>query len=51
MVEDWGIYHLDGKCPSQVSYVYNRLVCFQVRLGNLDDLSGGGALVLNHNSL
>ena len=40
MVEDW-------ECPSQISYVYDRPVCFQVLLVNVASLSGGGGLVLN----
>ena len=29
MVEDWETSHLDGKCSSQVGYVYNRPVCLE----------------------
>ena len=47
MVEDWEISRLDGKCPSQVGYVYDRSVCFQVQLVSVAGLSGGGVLVLN----
>ena len=47
MVEDWETSHLDGKCLSQVSYVYDRPVCFQVWLVSVVSLSGGGVLVLN----
>ena len=34
-------------CPSQVGYVYNRPVFFQVNLVSVDGLSGGGVLALN----
>ena len=30
MAEEWKSSHLDGKCASQVGYVYDRLVSFQV---------------------
>ena len=46
MVEDWDTSRLDGKCPSQVSDVYNRPVCFQVCLVNVHGLPGGGVQVL-----
>ena len=36
----------DRKCPSQVGCVYDRLVCFQVRSGSVQGLSGDGVLVL-----
>ena len=34
-------------CPSQVGYVYDSSVCFQVWSVRVDGLSGGGVLVLN----
>ena len=43
-VKDWET--LDGKSPSLVGYVYNRLVSFQVRSVCVDGLSGGVVLVL-----
>ena len=42
-----GSSRLDGKCPSQVGYVYDRPVCFQVRSVIVASLSGCGVLVLN----
>ena len=36
-------------CPSQVGYIYNRPVCFQVQLVCVYGLSGSDVLVLNHN--
>ena len=36
-----------GNSPSQVGYVYERLVCFQVSV-RVHGLSGGRVLVLNH---
>ena len=47
MVEDLETSPLDGKCPSQDDYVYNRPVCFQVLSASLYGLSGGGVLVAN----
>ena len=46
MSEDWEIFHLDGKCPCQVGYVYDRPVCFQVWSVRVAGLFGGGILVL-----
>ena len=51
MAKDWETSRLDGKCPSQVSYVYDRPVCFQVRSLSVHGLSGGGVLELYHDSL
>ena len=51
MVEDWDTSHLEVKCPSQVSYVYDRPVCFQVRSFCVHCLSGGGVLVLNQDRM
>ena len=45
--EDREISNLDWKCASQVGYVYNRQVCFQVQSVSVASLSGGGVLVLN----
>ena len=47
MVKDWETSHLD----SQVGYVYNRPVCFQVQFVSVDSLLGGGVLLLNHNRM
>ena len=47
MVKDWETSNLDGKCPNQVSNIYDRPVCFQVRSVCVDGLTGGGVLVLN----
>ena len=46
-VEDLENSRLDGKCASQVSYVYIRSVCFQVQSISVAGLSGGGVLVFN----
>ena len=46
MAENWETSRLDGKLPSQVSYVYNGLVCLQVKSVNVHKLSGDGVLVL-----
>ena len=46
MSEDWETYCLEGKCASQVGYVYDRPVCFQVQSVIVPSLSGGGDLVL-----
>ena len=46
MVKDWESSRLDEKCPGQVGYVYDRLVCFQVQLVCVAGLSGGRVLVL-----
>ena len=42
---------LDRKCPSQVGYVYDRPVCFQVRSVSVYGLSGGEFLVLNQDRM
>ena len=47
MAEDWETSCLDGKCASQVDYVYDIPVCLQVRSVSVAGLSGGGILVLN----
>ena len=39
------------KCPSQVCYVYDRLVSISVHLVFVYCLSGGGVLVLNHDRM
>ena len=46
MPEDWKTSRLDGKCASQVGYVYDRPVCFQVWSVSVASLSGDGVLVL-----
>ena len=46
-VEEWETSHLDGKRPSQVDYVNNRPVCFQVQSVCIYGLSGGVVLELN----
>ena len=51
MVEDWETSRLDGKCPSQVGYVYDRPVCFHVQSVCVDGLSGGGVLELNQDRM
>ena len=47
MVENWETSHLDGKCPSQVGYVYNR--SGQEQSVSVAGLSGSGVLELNQN--
>ena len=51
MVEDWETSHPDRKCPSQVSYVYDRTVSFKARPVSVYGLSGGGVLVLNQDRM
>ena len=51
MVEDWETSCLDGKCPSQVGYVYDRLVCFEAWSVSVAGLSGSGVLVLNQDRM
>ena len=47
MIEDKEISCLEGKCPSQVGYVYDRPVSFQVWLVFVDGLLVGEVLVLD----
>ena len=47
--QNWETSRLDRKCPSQVCYVYDRPVCFQVQSVSVHRLSGGGVLVLKQN--
>ena len=46
MAEDWETSRLDMKCASQVGYVYDKLVSFQVWSVSVAGLSGGGVLIL-----
>ena len=50
MVEDWETSHLYWMCPSQVGYVYDRPVYFQVQSVCVHRLSDGGVLVLNQDT-
>ena len=47
MVHDGEFYCLGEKYPSQVGYVYDRLVSFQGSLVSVHGPSAGGILVLN----
>ena len=47
MVEDWETSCLDRKCPSQVSYIYNSLISYQVWSVCVESLLGGGVQVIN----
>ena len=47
MYEDWETSWLDRTNQSQVSYVYDRQVSFQVGSFSADGLSEGGVLVFN----
>ena len=47
MVVHWETSRLDGKCASQVGYVYDKPVSFQVWLVNVAGLSAAKVLVLN----
>ena len=51
MVEGWETSCLDRNCQSQVGYVYDRPVSFQVQSVCVDGLSGGGVPVLNQDRM
>ena len=46
MSKGYETFRLDGKCPSQVDYVYDRPVCLKVWSVSVAGLSGGGVLGL-----
>ena len=51
MSEDWEASRLDERCASQVGYVNDRPVCFQVQSVSVAGLSGGGVLVPNQDMM